>query len=625
MRRVALLVLVLLGAGCEDDDATLIVQLRTDLVPGAEFTGVVIRAEGVPDLEAIARRDMDFLEGVRVGEVAGLPRDPDVSVEVDLVTSLGVVVTRPLVVDLTSGNVAVTVLVTRDCRGVACPAGDDPTASACLAGRCVEPTCTEETPEDCGIVSECVRDDDCPALDMCSARICDDGICLYDEVVDACMADFFCNPETGCEPIPDFPDAGPRPTDAGIHDAGGGLDGGVDGGQPDAGPVCTIPGTGTTPFPTCTLGAVRSALVEGVIVAERNGCFVEGQLVGDPGVVDFVPATHSGTEGYLELMSDGRFRFIGGDFEGAIDVGITLSTTRFGASPECLRVHVVDPAGRTKRMVGVDGSLPSSWDPPGVPGATDSVWIPRGAHTSMTGQVTELFLESGATLTSSTPLRADLLIGTFDGDVQMVGGGILAGTVRGDLELLDGIFNLEGPLRVTGDLSSGGSTMVTVMSPMFRASIDGAVDTTGTDFGFEAPFPGAVLAIGGSAAIPRLVMPLDMGHLIFGGSSLVLGRDLPGPVGPPHRTWVTSSGTVTIDAPEVGDVVLGSGGRVAFQGPWRLNGQLESARPTDFASAPSACANIALSSGWSTATPGAYSGCTVCADDGLGQCASLGL
>lgn len=57
------------------------------------------------------------------------------------------VASRRVLVQIRDAPVAVTVLITRDCQGVECPAGDNPSAVACLGMRCIDPSCTPEPPE----------------------------------------------------------------------------------------------------------------------------------------------------------------------------------------------------------------------------------------------------------------------------------------------------------------------------------------------------------------------------------------------------------------------------------------------------------------------------------------------
>ncbi|RLB46954.1 MAG: hypothetical protein DRJ42_26480, partial [Deltaproteobacteria bacterium] len=94
----------------------------------------------------------------------------------------------------------VTVLMTRDCRGVACPgAGDDPLEAACLGGRCVDERCTPETPEfcpapECGTSAECTD-----MISDCADRVCEDGTCFVSTDAAICIPpNNYCDPTAGC-------------------------------------------------------------------------------------------------------------------------------------------------------------------------------------------------------------------------------------------------------------------------------------------------------------------------------------------------------------------------------------------------------------------------------------------
>jgi hypothetical protein len=148
-----------------------------------------------------------------------------------------------LAITAARGLTVVTVALTRDCRGVECPLENgDPTLAACLAGVCVDPRCTVETPEFCGPL-ECAANDDCEAPPAaCAEAVCLEGVCLEGSRPDACGPMAWCHPELGCQPPSPPPpdagvDAGPPDLDAGpdLEDAGPpDLDAGPD--LEDAGP-----------------------------------------------------------------------------------------------------------------------------------------------------------------------------------------------------------------------------------------------------------------------------------------------------------------------------------------------------------------------------------------------------
>ena len=245
--RAILAVLTALSAmGC-GDDAALIVDLKTDLVPGVEFDRVRVRGLGSRGEQVtMVAQGEDFTGGRRIAEFGGLPLDHSVRFTVDLLGSTASL-SRPVSVKIAAERVGVTVLVTRDCRGIECPVvGGDANEAACLAGRCVDPACSPESPErcpepDCTDAAGCIPDADC------AEGICESGFCFYRDNGTSCDDGYYCNPEEGCRPSGSgSPDGGPPVMDAG-SDAG--SDGGVssDGGHdatialPDAG-GCTMTG-----------------------------------------------------------------------------------------------------------------------------------------------------------------------------------------------------------------------------------------------------------------------------------------------------------------------------------------------------------------------------------------------
>ncbi|MCB9595691.1 MAG: hypothetical protein H6719_23415 [Sandaracinaceae bacterium] len=217
----------LLVAGCDGGGVTLLVELRTDLVPGFEVASVttVLEGEGVERVTSVRVGD-DLLAGVRVAELEGLaPRVRDVRVELRRVDGT-IAAQRVVRVDHRSDR-GVTVVIARDCVAVVCPGvGDDPAAVSCVGGRCEAPECVNGDEAACGD-AECTTGSDCPSLDPCSTPECVGSICTYAADDASCGAGEFCRPEDGCTPIPGAsPDAGGRDagtdagTDAGGYDAG---------------------------------------------------------------------------------------------------------------------------------------------------------------------------------------------------------------------------------------------------------------------------------------------------------------------------------------------------------------------------------------------------------------------
>ncbi|MEQ9076456.1 MAG: hypothetical protein RLP09_21550 [Sandaracinaceae bacterium] len=200
--------------GCASNDTSLIVDLRTDLVPGYQFTGittVVRHAEGsmaqVAEEREFALPGEDYLSGVRIAQMDGVPTG-SLAVEVTLYDMLNVpVISRTVVVRLAQAH-AVTVLITDSCRDVTCPgAGDDPSFSACVGGRCVDPRCSPETPEFCGD-GGCSSDGECTTQSACARPMCIAEECFAVADDSACAANELCDLRAGCVLRPDV-DAGP--------------------------------------------------------------------------------------------------------------------------------------------------------------------------------------------------------------------------------------------------------------------------------------------------------------------------------------------------------------------------------------------------------------------------------
>jgi len=197
--------LLFLSASCASETSLLIIDLRTDLVPAIEFDEVrvdIIDAAGggAGFAEHPATGDEAYLDGVRVAELEDLEAG---SITVRVTMSLGgnEVMQRPVRVQL-EGRLAVTVVMTRDCLDVACPAAEDPAAVACLSGVCVEETCVEGDPS-CGEPA-CAGDFECDPYPQCGFGTCREGVCLFEGDSTMCSGAGICDPLTGCY-APEWP------------------------------------------------------------------------------------------------------------------------------------------------------------------------------------------------------------------------------------------------------------------------------------------------------------------------------------------------------------------------------------------------------------------------------------
>lgn len=199
--------LVPLTIGCASGGSSiLLVELKTDILPGVEFSDVetILRRSGAVDgrtIPAHADPSLDFLQGVRVA-VFDAPLTGTLRMSVLLRDSDGTLVaTRDTILTYDGGAVGVTVVITRDCLGVTCPAvGDDARDTECLARRCVPPTCSVADPESCG-AGLCSTDADCTAVSSCATHTCSESVCLFIPLPDACAPDAYCAADLGCRPL----------------------------------------------------------------------------------------------------------------------------------------------------------------------------------------------------------------------------------------------------------------------------------------------------------------------------------------------------------------------------------------------------------------------------------------
>ena len=254
LRPILLAALSVAGCGSPNE---LVVELRTDFLPGMEFASVhtelVPHAGEAPVVSGPSYADVpvvtsdDLILGRRVAELSGL-RSATYRVSVELRDLDGRKVASRQIVVRVQGAVGVTAVITRDCVDVECPgSGDDPAETECAGARCVRPECTPEHPEACAEPA-CTESRPCPSSTTgCAETLCGDGVCLAVAHDDECAADQFCHPELGCT-ARDAVDAGPPgdagpdagPSDGGPPDAPsvdtGPPDAGIDAGPPDAGP-----------------------------------------------------------------------------------------------------------------------------------------------------------------------------------------------------------------------------------------------------------------------------------------------------------------------------------------------------------------------------------------------------
>jgi hypothetical protein len=202
------------------------VNVRTDLAVVAELAGVRVtisqggrvRATG----ERVAVHGDPWFDGLRVADAAGL-RAAQTEIVASALDVFGdVLAERTVVVDLDASRV-VTVILTRDCRGVVCPTAARPGATTCVAGACVAPSCLDD---EAACAPECTGDGECGSSAACAEARCVEGACLFRVAADACAPGMYCDPETGCRMITvAIRDGGVR--DASASDAAPALDAGT--------------------------------------------------------------------------------------------------------------------------------------------------------------------------------------------------------------------------------------------------------------------------------------------------------------------------------------------------------------------------------------------------------------
>jgi hypothetical protein len=271
--------LSLIAAACASPTSTLEVRVYTGLVAGPEFrivqTSVIEAAPTSGELlasEALAHFGNDFARGRAVATYS--LAHGEYRVRVRLLRPSGELLVERIVALSIHGDTVLPVHLTRDCVGVTCPAvGGSPSLSTCLAGRCVDPSCSVDRPEACPTFAFCREASDCSAASSCAAAICERGICSQQALVASCAENQWCNPDVGagCQPL--MPDE-PAPSVCGT--------------------ICT---EAATPcqfgYWNCASGAPICTLLQnrprGFVCDVGRSCDVEGECVatptGTPGVI----------------------------------------------------------------------------------------------------------------------------------------------------------------------------------------------------------------------------------------------------------------------------------------------------------------------------------------------------
>ncbi|MFK7986571.1 MAG: hypothetical protein AB8I08_11155 [Sandaracinaceae bacterium] len=227
-RNTSMWLFVVLLAGCDGGDVGLVVEVRTDLVAGVEFEALTVALSGEDLMDGRTVRSGE-LGPFRAAEWAALSPNAERRLVVSARDGMGrVVVQRTALVDHRQTTLT-SVVLTRSCADVVCPA-----EQACIGGQCVDERCLNGDEASC-VVDLCAE---CAALSECDDAMCEEAVCLHRAASDRCRDVDVCIPDRGCQPVLAPADAGPM--DAGPTDAG--RDGGRDAGAPDAADADVVDG-----------------------------------------------------------------------------------------------------------------------------------------------------------------------------------------------------------------------------------------------------------------------------------------------------------------------------------------------------------------------------------------------
>lgn len=268
--RAALVAIVLTGCS---SGLSLTVDLRTDLAPVTEITGVRTMLDGA-EIDHVPRLGEAWLSGARVAEFT--PVTPGAHVVVVSLYSGARLVARRDVALTIATSYAVTVVITHSCASITCPqAGDPASATTCVNGACASPSCGTTGAPPCPM---CTSDASCPPpRATCATAMCSTGACLDAPHDDRCSSGQICDVALGC--VIGTPHADGGTGDGGPpRDGGGGHDGGHDAGPPPCVPDCSgrvcgaDPTCGESCGPDCSAGATCSSAGTCVCGAGRTYC-----------------------------------------------------------------------------------------------------------------------------------------------------------------------------------------------------------------------------------------------------------------------------------------------------------------------------------------------------------------
>jgi hypothetical protein len=225
-------VLACLSLAACDGGIEVVVEVRSDLLPGDEFTSIETSLDGAQLTVIAAVTSDDYITGGRVAEFTDVPPGQRVLHLVLRDADGSLVVERDVQVDV-DRSLGVTVVLARACRSLVCPDIGDVT-QACHGGRCVPAECSSVNPAACG-TDECATNSECSSTAPCLSTVCAEGVCFEEPQDGMCAATERCLPEVGCAPV-DAPDSGPA--DSGTMDSAVLPDAATDA---DAGPSTLCP------------------------------------------------------------------------------------------------------------------------------------------------------------------------------------------------------------------------------------------------------------------------------------------------------------------------------------------------------------------------------------------------
>jgi hypothetical protein len=209
-----------LACKAEVKSVDLLVALRTDYIPGSEFTQIDVHVTGTDKhvrSEACAQgKCASFAQAKLVGSFQDLPQQGGRRVEVTLLDAKGKAIASDSGVIDHSERMALVLWITRSCADVSCGA-----EQRCLGTSCVDARCTDGTQSECrDLQQSCHDDSECPTP-ACGAAHCEQGLCELEVTGDTCTGGLVCVPSVGCTdgaPIdrPDDPDGSADASDGGV-------------------------------------------------------------------------------------------------------------------------------------------------------------------------------------------------------------------------------------------------------------------------------------------------------------------------------------------------------------------------------------------------------------------------